>query len=288
MQTPAPLAEALFASVQYALPTHALSRIVHRVTRARAPLLKNALIELFCRRYAIDLAEAKISDPHAYATFNDFFIRELRADARPFPVDAAALACPVDGSISQVGALQGERLVQAKGRHFNTAELLADPEDGAAFEGGAFATLYLAPRNYHRVHMPLAGTLLRTRLVPGRLFSVNPATARHVPRLFARNERLVCLFDTAVGVVALVLVGAMLVGSIETAWAGEATPPRARRIVERDYKSEPVKLERGAELGRFNMGSSVILLCPRGAVTWAAGLGPGTAVRMGQALAAPA
>lgn len=285
MSNSSPLAETLFVSLQHMLPTHMLSRLAHRVTRVRTPWFKNALIDLFCRRYRIDLGEAQIRDPHAYHSFNDFFTRELTPGARPLPTEATAAACPVDGAVSQVGVLDGSRLIQAKGRVYDAGELLASRSDGATFNDGAFVTLYLAPRNYHRVHMPLDGTLTRTRLVPGRLFSVNPATARRVPRLFARNERLVCLFDTAVGPMAVVLVGAMLVGSIETVWGGEATPPRARGMIERSYEPNAVRLKRGAELGRFNMGSSVIVLFASAAVTWDSALEAGAAVRMGQRLA---
>lgn len=287
MPDTAPLSDTLFVALQYALPTHVLSWIAHRVTRMRAPWLKNALIDTFCRRYDIELSEARVRDPHAYASFNDFFTRELAPDARCLPAESRAVACPVDGAISQIGALDRGCLIQAKGRSYNAAELLASRADAAAFDNGAFATLYLAPRNYHRVHMPLDGTLTRTRLVPGRLFSVNPATARRVPRLFARNERLVCLFDTALGPLAVVLVGAMMVGSIETVWGGEATPPRARSLIEQRYERAAVRLERGEELGRFNMGSSVIVLFARGAVDWDRALHAGASVRMGQPLAHP-
>ncbi len=285
MTTPSTLEERLFCRVQRLLPTHALSRVVHRLARVRQPWLKDRVIERFCRHYEVDLTEAVRGRVRDYETFNDFFTRALRPEARPLPQDPNALCCPVDGTVSQIGAVDGGDIIQAKGQRYTAAQLLASDADAAAFRDGAFATLYLAPSNYHRVHMPLAGRLARTRLVPGRLFSVNPASARGIPGLFARNERLVCLFDTDLGPMALVLVGAMLVGSIETVWGGEASPPRARRVVETAHDGQGLTLARGAEMGRFNMGSSVVMLLPAGAIDWAAPCTAGSPVRMGQVLA---
>lgn len=277
--------ETLFCLLQYVLPTHALSRLAHGAARLRWPWLKNRLIERFCLHYGVDLDEAEVGRAADYASFNAFFTRRLSPGARPLPDDPQALCCPVDGAVSQLGTASDGRLIQAKGRHYALAELLASDEDARLFNGGAFATLYLAPHNYHRVHMPLAGRLAHTRLVPGRLFSVNPASARGIARLFARNERLACFFETDLGPMAVVLVGALLVGSIETVWGGEATPPRARRIAEFRPGDAAPTLARGAELGRFNMGSSVIVLFPRDCVAWDAACLPGAAVRMGQAFA---
>lgn len=285
MTTPSTLEERLFCRVQHLLPTHALSRVVHRLARVRQPWLKNRVIDRFCRHYGVDLAEAARGHVQDYDTFNDFFTRSLRPEARPLPQDPAVLCCPVDGTLSQLGVIDGGDLIQAKGQRYTAAQLLASDCDAAGFRNGAFATLYLAPSNYHRVHMPIAGRLVRTRLIPGRLFSVNPASARGIPGLFARNERLVCLFDTDLGPMALVLVGAMLVGSIETVWGGEATPPRARRVVETDCEDRELVLARGEEMGRFNMGSSVILLLPPNAIEWASDCAAESAVRMGQLLA---
>lgn len=272
--------------VQYLLPQHGLSRLVHYFTRLTRPAFKNALIRWFIARYAVDMSEAVESDPNTYASFNAFFTRALRADARP--ADPAPNAClsPVDGCVSQLDDIEDGRIFQAKGHDFSVSELLGgDAELAARFNGGRFATLYLAPRDYHRVHMPLAGTLERMIHVPGRLFSVNPVTTRSVPRLFARNERVAAIFDSPAGPMGLVLVGAMLVGSIETVWAGEVTPPRGRDIRRWYYDDESgIELARGAEMGRFNMGSTVIVLLPDNAVRWSPELRSDSRIRVGQTL----
>ena len=210
----------------------------------------------------------------------------MSSGARPVAPDDRELISPVDGTISQIGEIRGGRIVQAKGQDFSVTELLADrPGLAESFRGGSFATIYLAPYNYHRIHMPITGTLTETIYIPGRLFSVNAATARTVPRLFARNERLACLFDTALGPVAMILVGALFVGSIETVWAGEITPPH-RNVVRHESAdaAAPVVLAKGAEMGRFNMGSTVILLLPESAVGWLDDMRPNRIVRMGEAL----
>jgi phosphatidylserine decarboxylase len=273
------------ALAQYPLPQHALSRMWGRITRCQWPWLKDRLIRTLIQRYGIDAAEAENPDPAQYASLNAFFTRALRAGARPIDASAGCVS-PVDGRASQFGAIERGRIFQAKGREFDTRELLGGNASLAErFSGGRFATLYLAPRDYHRVHMPLDGTLERTIHIPGRLFSVNPATTRAVPRLFARNERVVMLFRTRVGPMAVVMVGAMLVGSIETVWAGEVTPPRGKQIRDWHYggDDEPaVTLQRGDELGRFNMGSTVILLFSRNALEWKAGLGADSRVLVGQ------
>lgn len=281
--TGGPLRDRLLTLAQQALPQHALSRLGHRLTRLRWTPIKNLLIRAFLARHPVDLGEAAVTEPYAYESFNAFFTRALRAGARPLAA-ADGPVSPVDGRISQLGTLTGDRLVQAKGRIFTAADLLASRRGAADFRDGAFATLYLAPPDYHRVHMPVRGTLVAMRHIPGRLFSVNPATTRSVPNLFARNERVVCHFDTAAGPLALVLVGALLVGSIETVWAGEVTPPRARRVRDWHYGSDGPAFAPGDEIGRFNMGSTVILLLPAGTVAWAPELGPGAPVRVGQRL----
>jgi phosphatidylserine decarboxylase len=290
-------ADRLFAGLQVALPHHLLSRLAFRLARARLRPLKDLLIAAFRRAYPVDLAEAAEPDPRAYPTFHAFFTRPLRAGARPVVAGEGEVACPVDGAVSRAGEIAGGRAVQAKGREFSVRELLGgDPGRAAPFAGGAFATLYLAPRDYHRIHMPLDGRLRETVHVPGRRFAVNPRTVRTVPRLFARNERLAAIFDTEAGRMALVLVGALLVGSIETAWGGPVTPaaspsPRGRREVHaRDYGgfgakgAEVVVLERGQELGRFAMGSTVIVLFEPGRVAWDPAIVPGARVRMGALL----
>jgi len=242
-------------------------------------------IRAFVRGFDVDLGDAAEPDARRYATFNAFFTRALRPDARPLAPHTDALLCPVDGTISQVGRLDDGRLVQAKGQLYELAELLGgDTTLAADFRQAAFATLYLSPRDYHRIHMPADGTLAETIHVPGRLFSVNAATAAQIPRLYARNERVVCVFDTALGPLAVVLVGAIFVGSIETVWNGELTPPRGRVLRRLPPPRPAPTLARGAELGRFNMGSTVILLLPAGAVEWRQDLVPGHAVRVGEAL----
>ena len=272
----------LFVWFQHVLPQHALSRLVLRATRVRAPWFKNWLIRGFLRLYTIDMADAVQPDPFRYASFNEFFTRALRPDARSLAKEPHEIACPVDGVISEAGKIDGDTLLQAKGRTYTLKELLASSAWAKDFEGGSFATIYLAPFNYHRVHMPLAGRLRETLYVPGRLFSVNAATASLVPRLFARNERVLTWFDTAFGEFALILVGALNVGSIATVWAGDITP--APRRVATALPPQAVSLDKGEELGRFNMGSTVILLFQRDRARWHAELRAGATVRLGQSL----
>ena len=268
---------------QYLLPHHALSRLALAATRCETPWWKRALIGAFRRRFDIDLRECEQCDAEGFSSFNTFFTRALRADARPLAPTADSIACPVDGCVSQAGDIQGERIFQAKGRDYSLAELIGgDPSLAAPFMGGKFATLYLSPRDYHRIHMPLDGRLIETVYVPGRLFSVAPHTVRTVPRVFARNERLVAVFETAAGPLAVILVGALFVACIETVWAGVVTPPPGRRIRRQDFRAEPIALARGAELGRFNMGSTVILLFGPQRVTWSSHLTAGQHVRMGE------
>ncbi|MDR0274625.1 MAG: archaetidylserine decarboxylase [Burkholderiaceae bacterium] len=279
-----PVADHLAIAAQYALPKRVLTQMAGRFARARLGWLTHAAIARFVARYGVDMSEAAEPGIASYASFNDFFARALRPDARPLA--AADYICPVDGAISQFGAIEGGQIFQAKGHFFSTLALLAgDAPLAARFEGGQFATLYLSPRDYHRIHMPCAGRLARMVYVPGELFSVNPVTARGVPGLFARNERVVCLFETMRGPLALVLVGATIVGSMATVWHGVVNPPRTGQVRVFDYAyAPPVELAQGAEMGRFLLGSTVVLLWPRGALhfnpDWRAGLG----VRMGQAL----
>jgi phosphatidylserine decarboxylase len=272
----------LWVWIQYLLPQHAISRLVLAATRVRTPWFKNATIRGFLKLYRVDMSEAAETDPYRYGSFNEFFTRALTAGARPIARDARAVASPADGCVSEVGSIEGDRLLQAKGRHYRLTELLAAQPWASRFEGGSFATIYLAPFNYHRVHMPLRGELKETVYVPGRLFSVNAVTAQHVPRLFARNERVLTLFDTAHGQVALVMVGALNVGSMATVWAGDITPA-ARRVITR-VPAAPTMLEKGAELGRFNMGSTVVLLFEPNRLRWDPQLRAGRAVRLGQLL----
>jgi len=277
------ITERLFVAVQYLLPHHLLSRTVGWLARSRTPWIKASFINVFIRRFKVDLSEAEIENPHDFATFNAFFTRTLKPGARPIAAGADRLASPADGTVSQLGKLQGNDLLQAKGRYYSLLELLGGDETLAGqFSNGHFATIYLSPLDYHRVHMPCDGTLRETRYVPGRLFSVNTVTTAAVPRLFARNERLICVFDTAAGPMAVILVGAMIVAGIETVFAGQVTP-QSTTITHSDYRNrQAIALPKGGELGRFLLGSTVILLFPEGQARFADALGAGSPVRMGE------
>ncbi|MDS4031744.1 MAG: archaetidylserine decarboxylase [Candidatus Contendobacter sp.] len=273
---------------QLLLPQRSLTRLIYRLARIRTPWFKDALIQHFARRFRVNLSEALEPNPRAYPSFNAFFTRALKPGARPVAPGDRVVCCPVDGTVSQIGVAEADTLLQAKGRNFSLTALLGgDAERARPFQGGAFATLYLSPRDYHRIHMPLAGRLREMAHIPGKLFSVSPLTTRMVPELFARNERVAALFDTPAGPMALVLVGAINVASIETVWAGAITPPWGKAIRDWNYPpngDDAVRLDKGAEMGRFNLGSTVILLFGRGAVRWEADLRPGATVRMGQRL----
>jgi phosphatidylserine decarboxylase len=310
---PAPsLRDRLFVAMQHALPQHFLSRIVLRVTRIRLRPVKNLLIKSFLRGFKPNMSEASHPNPLQYPSFNAFFTRTLRAGARPIDIDPGVLVSPVDGTVSQIGRLDGSKLLQAKG-HDYTLEALLDgaPESplgtsplpagdvtataapvprlqwAERFKGGAFATLYLAPYNYHRIHMPLAGTLRAAWFVPGKLFSVNAVTAAAVPGLFAKNERVVCVFEDGPRSFAMVLVGALFVGSIATVWHGDVAPrsPHERVDLPLATSRSPLKLSKGAEMGRFNMGSTVILLLPPDLLDWLPKFASGTRIEVGQMLA---
>lgn len=267
--------------VQHLLPHRLLSRLVYWATRWELAPWKDFLIGQITRRYAVDMSEAEQPDPFAYPHFNAFFTRALKAGARSFDAPADALLCPADGRVSQAGLIAAGRILQAKGQSYTAGELLGDELSAAPYRDGRFATVYLAPRDYHRVHMPLSGTLRETVHVPGRLFSVAPFAVAGIPRLFARNERLVCHFDGDQGPFVVVLVGAMLVSSVTTVWNGLEIPPYASRPIRRDWRGRGLHLPRGAELGRFNMGSTVIVLLPPGPAL-DAGLQPHVPVRVGQ------
>jgi phosphatidylserine decarboxylase len=235
-----------------------------RLAQAQAAGLTTAVIQRFIARYGVDMSEAAEPDPAAYASFNAFFTRALKPGVRPL-ADADWI-CPVDGAISQIGAIEGGQIFQAKGHHYSATALVGgDAQLASQFSDGHFATIYLSPRDYHRIHMPCAGRLRRMIYVPGALFSVNPVTARGVPGLFARNERVVCVFDTAYGPMVLVLVGATIVGSMGTVWHGIVNPPRPGRIQEWRYDDQPVELAQGEEMGRFQLGSTVVMLWPASA-----------------------
>ena len=269
----------------YPLPQHAISRLVFRLTRIETPWFKNALIRWFADTYRVDWQEAVHTHPEDYASFNAFFTRALREGARPLAAGEDTPVCPADGGISQLGGIEQDAVFQAKGHTFSVTELLGgDAARAAEFRDGSFITVYLSPRDYHRVHMPLAGTLRETVYIPGRLFSVAAHTVRTIPRLFARNERLVAIFDTDAGPMAMVLVGAINVAAIETVWSGLVTPPPRPNVEVDDWRAAGIALARGAEMGRFNMGSTVILLFGRQRVEWLESLQAGQAVRMGEAI----
>lgn len=277
----------LFILSQYLLPHYLLSRLAGCIAECRLPWFKNAFTGWFAHRYQVDMREAQVEDLTAYEHFNAFFTRALKDGARPLADSADAVLCPADGAISQIGPIEHGRLFQAKGHDFSLTALLGgDAERAAPFMGGQFATVYLSPRDYHRVHMPLTGTLREMVYIPGRLFSVNQTTAENVPGLFARNERVACLFDTERGPMAVVLVGAMIVASIETVWAGLVTPPR-RELKTQRYDAAaraPITLDKGAEMGRFKLGSTAIVLFGPEQVQWSSELTAGSSVRMGQQL----
>jgi phosphatidylserine decarboxylase len=274
-----------FVALQRVLPQHGISRAVLALTRSRSPAFKNFLIRVFVRGFRPDMSDAVLTDPTAYPSFNEFFTRALRDGARPVDPDPAAIVSPVDGTVSEAGQLTGDRLLQAKGHDYTLRALLAGNRAWErTFAGGSFATIYLAPYNYHRIHMPLPGELRESFYVPGRLFSVNRTTAQLVPGLFSINERVFCGFDDGGTPWAIILVGALNVGSMATVWHGDVTPRRHREVTSLPVTDvlSPVSLAKGAEMGRFNMGSTVILLLPPGAATWSEGFTAGRTLRMGE------
>ncbi|PJE79135.1 Phosphatidylserine decarboxylase proenzyme [invertebrate metagenome] len=288
-----PVNEKLFSAIQYIIPQHLLSRGIGCIAESRIPWLKSALIRWFIKRYQVDMSEAKEPAIESYKNFNAFFIRALKDDVRPLPASTSpsshktAIVSPADGQISQIGDIKNGRIFQAKGQGYSLIELLGgDVTLSNEFAEGRFATVYLSPSNYHRVHIPFTGTLRQMIHVPGRLFSVNNSTANHVPRLFARNERVVTIFDTENGPMAVIMVGAMIVASIETPWAGLVTPKR-REITRTLYDGntpKPITFSTGDEIGRFKLGSTAIVLFGRDHMTWENQWQAGHTVRMGEAL----
>lgn len=284
----ATLADYAKAWPTYLLPHHALSRIMHAITRSEIGWWKTYFTRWFVKQFDVDMSLAQDPNLDNYPSFNAFFTRALRSDARPIAADENLLVSPVDGAVSQLGGIENGRIFQAKGRDFTLLELLGnDPEKAQQFEDGNFATIYLSPRDYHRIHLPIDGKLTAMSHIPGRLFSVSPATARAVPRLFARNERVVAYFDTDTGPMAMVLVGAIFVASIETVWAGEVTPPAGQKVRHWEYDAEDPthQYSKGDEIGRFNMGSTVILLHGKDNIEWLDNIQPNDSVQMGQAIA---
>jgi phosphatidylserine decarboxylase len=276
--------ERLAVLLQYILPKQALTIFAGKVAGTRGGALTTRLIKWFVGRYKVNMAEAANSDISSYPTFNEFFTRALRSDARPLA--AADFICPVDGAISQFGAIEKDQLFQAKGHTYSTTALVGgDSKLAAQFQDGHFATIYLSPKDYHRIHMPCDGKLTRMIYVPGDLFSVNPVTARGVPGLFARNERVVCVFDTANGPFVLTLVGATIVGSMATVWHGVVNPPRSREVREWTYDTQNIMLKKGDEMGRFLLGSTVVMLFPKNTLQFNAQWLPALPVRMGELMA---
>jgi len=271
---------------QYLIPQHALSVLMHHLTRSEIKWFKNSFIRFITTKYKVNINEAAQTDLTFFISFNAFFTRQLRSGVRPLAEGEKILTSPVDGVISQIGKIHNNQIVQAKGREYSVLELLGGDENLAKqFEQGQFATIYLSPRDYHRIHMPLAGKLQKMTYIPGKLFSVNPRTARTVPRLFARNERVVTVFETAQGPIVMVLVGAIFVGSMETVWSGMITPPYGKNIQHWTYEGEQaISLQKGEEMGRFNMGSTVVLLLPKGMTAFKSELEAQTAVQMGQSM----
>ena len=268
---------------QYLIPKQALTILAGKLAGAEAGGLTTSIIRWFVGRYGVNMAEAANPDIASYASFNEFFTRPLREGARPLA--AADLVCPVDGAISQFGAIERDQIFQAKGHSYSTTALVGgDRELAARFADGSFATLYLSPRDYHRIHMPCDGRLIRMIHVPGALFSVNPTTARGVPGLFARNERVVCVFDSAHGPFVLTLVGATIVGSMATVWHGVVNPPRPGHLREWSYADQRIEFRQGDEMGRFLLGSTVVMLFPKGVVRFNPDWAPAQAIRLGEAM----
>lgn len=274
-----------FTTLQYCLPQHRLSRIAGWVANSRIGIIKNTFIQWFVKRYQVDMSEALVSEPTQFACFNDFFTRELKSNARPIATGDTTIVYPADGCISQSGNIENGRIFQAKGQDYTALELLGGDESLAStFEGGKFATVYLSPKDYHRVHMPLTGTLQQMTVIPGDLFSVNDATARGVPRLFSRNERAVAVFETQAGPMAIVLVGAMIVAGIETVWAGSVAPLKPRITTHHygEHTKNTITLQKGDEMGRFKLGSTAIILFAKDHIQWSEDCRAGSQTRMGE------
>jgi phosphatidylserine decarboxylase len=269
---------------QYLMPKQAMTRLAGRIAGAKGGNMTTRLIAWFVQRYGVNMAEAANPDITSYSSFNEFFTRPLRPDARP--INAAAYICPVDGRISQFGPIVGNQIFQAKGHDFSTVALVGgDRALAARFEHGSFANLYLSPKDYHRIHMPCDGRLTRMIYVPGDLFSVNPTTARGIPNLFARNERVVCVFEGVSGPFVMVLVGATIVGSMATVWHGVVNPPRAAAVREWSYDEQQINLQKGEEMGRFLLGSTVVMLFPKDSLHFNQAWQPAGAVRLGDMMA---
>lgn len=274
----------MFLLVQKILPRHGLSRLLGILAHWRCAAFKNCAIRCFMKYFKVDLTESLITDIEQFPAFNDFFVRQLKPNARPLPQEMAAIACPADGNISELGKIDAQRLLQAKGKYYSLLDLLGGNHEMAQrFDNGEFLTVYLAPKDYHRVHMPVTGILRQMIHIPGELFSVNAKSVNGIPQLFARNERVICLFETAVGQMAVIFVGAMLIGSVVTTWHGQVMPAHGTPLNKR-YDNPNLIFQRGAELGYFQWGSTVIVLFESKRAEWRAELVSGDAVRMGQSI----
>lgn len=270
---------------QYLIPQHSLSKLMYWLTRIQFKPWKKLLINQVVNHYNVELNQAERESADDYISFNDFFTRHLKQSARTWNLNKNSILSPVDGAISQIGKLDNNNIIQAKGKTYTLDTLLANDTDTIAkLSDGFFTTLYLSPRDYHRIHMPVRGKLIRSIYVPGDLFAVNNATVRNVDNLFARNERFISIFETDLGLMAQIMVGAIFVGSMETVWLGQITPPYTRQLIIREYKDNPVILEQGQEFGHFNMGSTVILLFEKESLSWLASLKASDAIEVGQEL----
>lgn len=277
--------EAITTLPQYILPHHFLSKLMAKFTHSQCKVWKNLMISQIIKVYGVNMSESKEQDINNFASFNHFFTRELKADARPITSDSNTIACPADGAVSQAGLIEQGDIFQAKGKSFSAIELLGGDADRAKpFENGSFTTIYLSPKDYHRLHMPLKGKLTEMVHIPGRLFSVNTATTNSVPGLFARNERVACLFDTEAGPMALILVGAIFVSSVETTWHGVVTPPSIESVRNWHYQDDAPVIEKGEEMGRFNMGSTIIVLFAKDKAKWDAEFKAGKTVQLGESI----
>lgn len=275
--------DSLFIRLQKLVPQHALSRLVGHIAASEIGFVKNTFITWFVKRYNVDMSLAIEENPTAYKSFNDFFTRAIKPDTRPVDSNALSIVCPADGAISQLGNIVDGRIFQAKGQDYTALELLGGDEQLAAeFDGGKFATVYLSPRDYHRVHMPYGGKLRSMISVPGELYSVNTVTAENIPRLFSRNERAVAIFDTDIGPMAVVLVGAMIVAGIETVWDGTIAPFASREIAVSNYPYQDLNLEKGDEMGRFKLGSTAVILFAKDKIEWSKKYHAGTPTKMGE------
>ena len=275
---------------QYFIPQHFLTSLVYRLTRCETPWFKNFIIKQFIKVFKVDMLLAQNPDPESYTSFNTFFTRELAPEVRPIASGEHDIICPVDGTISQIGKIahknnDDDTIIQAKGKSYTLKHLLLEDELVTMFSGGTIATLYLAPKDYHRIHMPMQGRLNRMIYVPGKLFAVNAHTALVVDAVFAKNERVINIFNTDIGPMAMVMVGALFVGSMETVWAGQITPAKDRIINDTQFPDNDIKLEQGQEMGRFNMGSTVILLFPKDVMRWSTEMIADKTIVMGEKIA---